>query len=74
VEIYLFLRTYGIEPSLVEQILNIFLDHLALSDNDPLDIHTVRTIAQFMIERKNIIIQLLDFASKSQPVNKHLLL
>ncbi len=73
-EIYLFLRTYGIEPSLVEQILNIFLDHLALSDNDPLDIHTVRTIAQFMIERKNIIIQLLDFASKSQPVNKHLLL
>jgi hypothetical protein len=74
VEIYLFLRTYGIEPSLVEQILSIFLDHLALSDNDPLDIHTVRTIAQFMIERKNIIIQLLDFASKSQPVNKHLLL
>ncbi len=73
-EIYLFLRTYGIEPSLVEQILSIFLDHLALSDNDPLDIHTVRTIAQFMIERKNIIIQLLDFASKSQPVNKHLLL
>jgi hypothetical protein len=64
----LFLRTYGIEPTLVEQILGILTDHLALSENDPLDIHTVRTIAQFMMERKNIIIALLTFASKYQSV------
>jgi hypothetical protein len=62
-------RTYGIEPSLVNQILDILIDHLAKSTNDPLDVHTVRTIGQFMIERKNIIIPLLDFALKYQPVN-----
>lgn len=65
----LFLRTYGIEPSLVEQILGILLDHLALTDNDPLDIYTVRTIAQFMIEKKTIIIQLLNYTSKQSAVN-----
>jgi len=66
-EIY-FLRTHGIEPTIVDQILEILTDHLALSENDPLDIHTVRTIAQFMIERKNIIIALLTFTLKYQPV------
>ena len=45
------------------------MDHLALSENDPLDIFTVRTMAQFMIERKNIIITLLSFTSKCQPVS-----
>ena len=62
------LRTYGIEPELVNQILGILLDHLVLSDNDPLNVHTVRTIAQFMIERKNIIMELLSFALKYQSV------
>lgn len=64
-----FSRTYGIEPTLVDQILGIFLDHLVLNDNDPLDVHTVRAIAQFMMEKKTIIIQLLNYASKHQPVN-----
>jgi hypothetical protein len=65
---FFFIRTYGIEPSLLDQILSILLDHLVLSENDPLNIHTVRTIAQFMIERKHIIVQLLNFALKFQTV------
>jgi hypothetical protein len=44
------------------------MNHLTQGENDPLDIFTVRTMAQFMIERKNIIISLLDFALKYQPV------
>ena len=64
----LLIRTYGVEPALVNQILNILMDHLTQGENDPLDIFTVRTIAQFMIERKNIIISLLDFTLKYQPV------
>jgi hypothetical protein len=62
------IRTYGLEPSLVNQILNILTDHLTQGENDPLDVFTVRTIAQFMIERKNLIISLLDFTLKCQPV------
>ncbi|CAF0980083.1 unnamed protein product [Rotaria sordida] len=62
-------RTYGIEPSLVNQILNILLNHLSEGENDPLNIHTVRTIAQFMIERKDIIVPLLNFTLKCQPDN-----
>lgn len=66
-------RTYGIDPSLVNQILDILIDHLAKStDDDPLDVHTVRTIGQFMIERKNIIVPLLDFALKYQPVSSNI--
>ena len=63
-----FFRTYGIEPNLVDQIFDIFTDHLALSENDLLDVHTVRALAQFMIERKNVTIALLTFTSKCQPV------
>ncbi|CAF4622067.1 unnamed protein product [Rotaria sp. Silwood1] len=62
-------RTYGIEPLLVNQILDILLNHLSDGENDPLNVHTVRTIAQFMIERKNIIVPLLDFTLKCQPDN-----
>ncbi|CAF3087081.1 unnamed protein product [Rotaria sp. Silwood2] len=62
-------RTYGIEPSLVNQILGILLNHLSQGENDPLNIHTVGTIAQFMIERKDIIVPLLDFTLKCQPDN-----
>jgi len=70
----LFIRTYGIEPSLVDEILSILSNNLTRSENDPLDIHTIRTIAQFMIEKKNLIISLLVFALKYQPVNKNFLL
>ncbi|UJR31150.1 hypothetical protein I4U23_018657 [Adineta vaga] len=59
-------KSYGIEPALVDQILDILMDHLIQSENDPLDVYTVRTIAQFMIERKNIIIRLLEFALKHE--------
>jgi hypothetical protein len=68
--ICLFTRTYGIEPSLVNQILDILFDHLTNGENDPLNICTVRTIAQFMIERKHIIVSLLEYALKCEPVNK----
>jgi hypothetical protein len=54
----------------VEQILNILINHLVGSEDDPLDAHTVGTIAQFMIERKNIVIALLDFALKHEPVRR----
>jgi len=64
------IRTYGIEPNLVNQMLNTLMDHLVLSENDPLDVHTVRTIAQFMIEKKNIIVNLLTFTSKYASVRK----
>lgn len=63
-----FFRTYGIEPNLLDQIFDIFTDHLALSENDPLDVHTIRALAQFTTERKNVIIALLAFTSKCQPV------
>ena len=61
-------RTYGIEPALIDVILDILINHLHNSSNDSLDVHTVRTIAQFMIERKNIIVPLLEFTLKCQPV------
>lgn len=61
-------RTYGIEPALVDQILDILINHLVQSENDPLDVHTVRTLAQFMIETKNIILSLLNFALKHESV------
>ncbi|CAF0778709.1 unnamed protein product [Adineta steineri] len=57
-------KTHGIDQSLVDQILDILINHLVQSGNDPLDVHTVQTIAQFMIERKNIVVSLLDFALK----------
>ncbi|CAF1143690.1 unnamed protein product [Adineta ricciae] len=59
-------KTYGIEPALVDQILDILINHLAQSENDPLDVHTVRTISQFMIETKNIVVSLLNFALKHE--------
>ncbi|CAF2154637.1 unnamed protein product [Rotaria magnacalcarata] len=62
-------RTYGIEPSIMNHIIGILLDHLSQGENDPLNVHTVRTIAQFMIERKDIIVPLLDFTLKCEPDN-----
>lgn len=38
-------------------------------EQDPLDVHTIRTIGQFMIEQKNLIVRLLEYALKCQPVN-----
>ena len=61
-------RTYGIEPALVDQILDILISHLAQSENDPLDVHTVRTISQFMIETKEIVISPLNFELKHKAV------
>lgn len=63
------LRTYGIEPALVDQILSILLGHLSEGgENDPLNAHTVRAIAQFMIEKKDIIVRLLEFALQCKSV------
>ncbi|CAF2912384.1 unnamed protein product [Rotaria sp. Silwood2] len=59
-------RTTGIEPMLVNQILDILLNHLATDEHDPLDIYTIRTIAEFMIERKDIIIRLLEYVLNCQ--------
>jgi len=53
---------------LVNQILDILIDHLSKHGNERLDICTIRTISQFMIERKDIIIHLLEYALKCQPV------
>jgi len=63
-----FQRTYGIESMLVNQILDILIDHLLKHGNERLDICTIRTLSQFMIERKDIIIHLLEYALKCQPV------
>ena len=65
-------RSYGIETALVNQILGILLDHLQREGVDPLDAHTVRAIAQFMIERKDLVIKLLDYARKCESVNRPL--
>ncbi|CAF0824785.1 unnamed protein product, partial [Didymodactylos carnosus] len=63
-------RTYGIEPTLVNEILSILLTNLATSENDNEEqnsrLCTIRTIGQFVIERKNIILALLELATKSE--------
>ncbi|CAF4406244.1 unnamed protein product, partial [Rotaria magnacalcarata] len=33
--------TYGIEPSIMNHIIGILLDHLSQGENDPLNVHTV---------------------------------
>lgn len=65
-------RSYGIETALVNQILGILLDHLQREGVDPLDAHTVRGIAQFMVERKDLVIKLLDYARKCESVHRQL--
>jgi hypothetical protein len=60
------------DPIFVNQILDIFLNHLTKTEHNQLDICTIRTIAQFMIERKNIIIPLLEYALKCQSVRRFL--
>ncbi|CAF3517497.1 unnamed protein product [Rotaria sp. Silwood1] len=62
-------RTTGIEPMLVDQILDILLNHLIIDEHDPLDVYTIRTIAEFMIERKNIVIRLLEYLLNCQPTD-----
>lgn len=52
----------------MEKFLKILLEHLTMGGNDRLRICTVRTIAQFMIERKDIIVALLELAGKCPPV------
>ena len=63
-------RTYGIDSKLVDEILNILLEQFTTGANDRLNICTVRTIAQFMIERKSIIVCLLESARKYPPVGR----
>ncbi|CAF0872243.1 unnamed protein product [Adineta ricciae] len=60
-------RTFGIESLFVNQTLNILLKHLSTNGNDPLNSCTIRTIAQFMIEQKDIVIQLIEYASNLPP-------
>ncbi|CAF4559292.1 unnamed protein product [Rotaria socialis] len=55
-------RTSGIEPVIVNQILDILLHHLSKDKHHPLDVCTIHAIAEFMIERKDIIVQLLAYA------------
>lgn len=61
-------RLYGIEPSLIDEVLKVFIEHLNISQDDPLDVFTVRAMAQFMIERKDVVVGLLEYALKCQPV------
>ncbi|CAF0723062.1 unnamed protein product [Didymodactylos carnosus] len=62
--------TYGIEPTLVNQVLSILLTNLDSSENDGLHpnliLCTIRTIEQFVIERKSIILSLLELAGNSE--------
>ncbi|CAF1445751.1 unnamed protein product [Adineta steineri] len=62
-------RIYGIESLFVNQILDILLSHISIDENNVLNTCTIRTIAQFMIERKDIIVQLLEYALNFQPDN-----
>ncbi|CAF2100174.1 unnamed protein product [Rotaria magnacalcarata] len=55
-------RTSGIEPVIVNQILDVLLHHLSKDKHHPLDACAIRAIAEFMIERKDIIVQLLTYA------------
>lgn len=71
---YLFIRQYGIEPSIVNNIIKILLEHLSQGEDDLLNAATLRTVAQFMIERKDIVISLLNFTLKCQPVIRNLFL
>jgi hypothetical protein len=58
------------EPTFLNQILDVLLGHLTKTENDQLDICSIRAIAQFMIERKDIIVRLLEYALKCESVRK----
>lgn len=60
---------YGIDDSLLNQIIIILLQHLQKEGHDSLDAHTARTISQFMIETKEIVIRLLEYTQKCQTVS-----
>ncbi|CAF0846486.1 unnamed protein product [Rotaria sordida] len=62
-------RTTGIEPILINQILDILLSHLAKDEHDPLEVYAIRTISEFMIERKDIIVRLLEYVLNCQPTD-----
>ncbi|MCC7159941.1 MAG: hypothetical protein IT281_10450 [Ignavibacteria bacterium] len=62
------LRTSGIEPTIVNQILDILRNHLSKDKHDPLDVCSIRAIAEFMIERKDIIVHLLEYALSFEAV------
>ena len=56
------------EPMFVNQILDILLNHLRDDGHNPLNIYTLQTVAQFMIERKDIILRLFEYALECEPV------
>ena len=61
-------RTNGLDDPLLGRILDIFHGHLNEQKRDPLDQHAIQTIPQFMFERKDLVIKLLNYAECCEQV------
>jgi hypothetical protein len=61
-------RTFDVDATSVNDLLDVLLEHLNNEEIDPLDRCTTNAIAQFMLERKDIILRLLEYTRKCRSV------
>ena len=62
-------RTFDVDVTSVNDLLDVLLEHLNNEEIDALDRWTTNTIAQFMIERKDVILRLLEYTRKCRSVS-----